>query len=131
MFLVPLLVGVAAAVILLFAASTVGMHRDRGFYAALLIAIAFFYPVFAAERFAFDEAALHGAVGALFLTAALYGYRSGGGWVLFAGFTAHAVFDAVGFAFDFHAPMFWTELCIGFDVVLAGAARSFLRPPTS
>ncbi|GGY54640.1 hypothetical protein [Parvularcula lutaonensis] len=127
MFLVPILVGVVSAVVLLLAASTVGMHRDRGFYAALLIAIAFFYPVFSAERLAFDEAALHGAVGALFLMAALYGYRSGSGAILFAAFTAHAVFDSVGFVMDFHAPMFWAELCIGFDIVLAVAARTFLR----
>lgn len=106
--------------------ATVGLHRDRGFYAALLIAIAFFYPVFSAERFAFDEALLQSVIALGFVGVALVGYRSGGSALLSVGLMAHATYDVVGLIFGVHAPELWAEFCIGFDWILAIAARLYL-----
>lgn len=106
--------------------ATVGLHRDRGFYAALLIAIAFFYPVFSAERFAIDEAAIQAVIALIFLGVALAGYKSGGSAILSVGLMAHGTFDVAGLILGIHAPDLWAELCIGFDWVLALAARRYI-----
>lgn len=121
--------GAVAAVLFLGLMAAVGLHRDRGFYAALLIAIAFFYPVFSAERFDIDGALFQFLYAMPFVLIAMIGYRREPG-LLATGLLLHASFDVVGLLFGFHAPELWAELCIGFDLVLALAARVFLLEST-
>jgi hypothetical protein len=126
MAIFAVLAGAGLAALLLAACAAVGLHRERAFYAAMLIAIASFYPVFAWERMAVDEALWQlPAVGG-FVLLALLGYRQGSGF-LSAAILAHAVFDLAAWTAGLHAPILWAELCMGFDVVLALAARRFLR----
>lgn len=127
MSLLAALVGAALGALLVAMAGTVGLHRDRGFHAALLILIAFLYPVFSWERFDLDGMALQALLAAPFVGVALIGYRVAGGAVLGLGFLLHGLFDVAAGALQFHAPMLWSEICLGFDVVLGVAARRFLR----
>lgn len=126
MSLFSILVGGVFGAAFVALVATVGLHRDRGFYAALLMAIAFFYPVFSAERFALDEAAVQMLIALAFVGVAMVGYAKKSAGILSIGLITHATYDMVGLIFGVHAPELWAEFCIGFDWVLAIAARMFL-----
>lgn len=119
--------GAVAAGILLFLAALVGLHRERAFYAALIIAIAFFYPVFSAERLDFQGAVIQCGIAFVFLWLALVAYKIPNTFAMAFVIVGHAIFDAAAYGLGIHAPMFWAELCMGFDVVLAVGARVFIR----
>lgn len=118
-------IGALAAAALVFVAHRQGIIRERAFYVALLICIAFFYPVFAYERFALDEAVVQVFVACAFTTLAFWGYKAGGTVLAYA-FVAHAVYDVVAGAIGLHAPMLWPEICLSFDLIMAYAARRWV-----
>jgi hypothetical protein len=126
MTLFALMVGAGLAALLLITAWGSELHRNRGFYAGLLIALSFFYPVFAWERFQLSEMLFQLAIAAAFTGIAVIGYRRDASLIVL-GLVLHAGYDLVaGFA-DVHAPALWTEFCFSFDLVLAAGARRFAR----
>lgn len=126
MIFVALLIGVILAVALLAAVASVGLHRDRAFYTAILIGVAAFYPVFAIERLDYSAALVQLLVAGGFVALALSGYRAGA-QALGSVFLIHALYDVVALPLGIHAPLLWPELCLSFDLVFAAAARALLR----
>lgn len=124
--MLPILIGVALSAPFLAIAWWTGIGRERAFYATLMMAIAFFYPVFAIGT---DLATLviNSSVAALFICAAFYGYARRA-WILPVAFAVHAAFDVGVAHLGTPAPDWWAGLCIGVDLTLAATAFLALSP---
>ncbi|MEE4208096.1 MAG: hypothetical protein V2I43_02370 [Parvularcula sp.] len=126
MTLFALMVGAGLAALLLITAWGSELHRNRGFYATLLIAISFFYPVFAWERFQLTEMLFQLAIAAAFVAIAVIGYRRDAA-IIVLGLFMHAGYDVVAVIADVHAPSLWQEFCFSFDLTIAAGARLLSR----
>ena len=119
----PLLIGLALALIVGGCARCVGLDRDRAFYPTLMIVIASLYALFAimAESPAVLLAEL--AVGAGFIVLAVVGFKRSL-WFVVIALAGHGVFDL----FHSHAfhnpgvPLWYPDFCFAYDV----AAAAFL-----
>jgi hypothetical protein len=127
MFLLVLLAGAAGAATLLAVCALGRLHRSIGFYAGLLTAVSLTYPLFAVERFDYSSGLWHLGGATAFILLGSAAARIGSGALLGLGFLGHAVLDLLGIPWGFHGPLFWGEFCVGFDLVLALAARFFLK----
>ena len=86
--IVGLLVGALLAFAVGLFATVVGLDRDRSFYPTVTIVIAFIYVLFAAMAASTNALVLESAVGAVFLVAAVSGFRSSL-WVVALALAAH------------------------------------------
>lgn len=121
-----LMVGTLLAVAVAVFARIVGLDRDRAFYPTVMIVIAALYSLFAVMGG--STTALRGEMmaGAVFVVAAVYGFRSSL-WVVAVALTAHGLFDFVHGRLIANpgVPVFWPAFCGAYDVA-AGAVMAWL-----
>ena len=77
-------IGVIVAAAVGVFASLVGLDRERGFYAVVLIVVASYYLLFAAMAQSNEALISEGIAGIVFISAAAVGFRRTG-WILVAG----------------------------------------------
>lgn len=92
-----------------------GMLRERFGLVVLLAAIAFFYPVFAAQNGDVTGAILHFAIFIGFSALAVAGFRRGA-MIIAGGLIAHGVFDAGLYWIGAPGPTWWPAFCAGIDI---------------
>jgi hypothetical protein len=118
---VAVLVGVLLAFAVGLFATVVRLDRDRAFYPTVMIVIALLYSLFAVMGGSMRALVLESVVGAVFIAAAVFGFKSSLGVVALA-LAAHGVFDLVhGWVISNPGvPAFWPGFCSAYDVT-AGA----------
>lgn len=116
--LAPAAIGAGLGLVMTAALWGLGMLRERSGTAVTLVAIAAFYPVFAAAAGNPRALMLHSTVALAFAGLAAVGYRYSAR-IIAAGLIAHGLFDLVVHA-PF-APAWWPAFCAGVDVALGGA----------
>ena len=123
-----LLVGVllALAVGLLYTVS--GMDRDRAFYPTVTIVVASYYALFAVLGASTDVLLLECLVGAGFLAAAVFGFKSSL-WVAAAALAGHGVFDVAHSRVISNpgVPAWWPAFCMAYDVTAAAYLAWLLK----
>lgn len=123
-----LLVGtlLALAIGLLF--SGLGLDRDRAFYPVVTIVIASYYALFAVMGASTNTLVLESLVGAIFLAAAVSGFKSSL-WVVVVALAAHGIFDLTHDTFIANAgvPGWWPDFCLTYDVTAAGYLAWLLK----
>lgn len=115
-----LIIGVCLALAVGVLATTLGLDRDRAFYPTVTIVVASYYTLFAVMAASTQTLVLESLAGAVFLLAALYGFRSNL-WVVVAALAAHGMFDLVhGSAIpNPGVPGWWPAFCLAYDVTAA------------
>jgi len=117
--LLPFLIGIGLTIAVLGVNAAIGLHKERGVWPSLLIAIAAFYVVFAFEHSDHSGIGLQSVIALGFMALALIGYKSSL-WLIVAGLVLHGIFDAVSLAYTANpAPNWWGPFCIGVDGLLA------------
>jgi len=117
---VALLVGALLAFAVGLLGTTVGLDRDRAFYPTVTIVIALLYALFAVMGGSTNALVLECVVGAVFLIAAVFGFRSSL-WVVVVALAAHGVFDLAHDSVISNpgAPTWWPAFCLTYDVTAA------------
>lgn len=113
-------VGIALAIGVALMGRFVGFDRDRAFYSAVLMVVASYYVLFGVMSGSTHVVLMESAVTAVFVGAAIGGFRSSG-WIVVAGLAGHGVFDV------FHGrilenagvPVWWPQFCLAYDIVAA------------
>lgn len=124
----PVIWGVALAVMAALLGRLAGLDRDRAYYPVVLIVVGHYYELFAAmggDR----TALLEESIGfALFAGAAVIGFRTSL-WLVAAALFGHGVFDFFhgGIISNGGVPSWWPAFCLSFDVVAAGCLALLLR----
>jgi hypothetical protein len=116
----PFLVGLILALAVGSLATLVGFDRERSFYPTVLMVVGSYYVLFAAEGSTPSILACEAVGTALFVAAAVVGFRNSL-WIVVAGLFGHGVFDA------FHGhilanagtPAWWPAFCGTYDVTAA------------
>ncbi len=123
----PFVIGVVLAIAVGIFARVTGLDRDRAFYPTVLIVVASYYLLFAAMSDSGHALILELAVMAVFVGAAVAGYRSSG-WVVAAGLAGHGVFDALhgSLVANPGVPAWWPAFCLAYDVGAAAWLAWFL-----
>jgi hypothetical protein len=105
----------------------VGFDRDRSFYPVILILIATYYVLFAAMGASGRVVALESLAGAVFLVAAVIGFKRNL-WLVVAALIAHGISDLVHrhFIDNPGVPAWWPGFCLAFDVVAGGVLAVLL-----
>jgi hypothetical protein len=114
------MIGATLAVAVGLLGTHAGLDRDRAFYPVVTIVVASYYSLFAVMGGSSRALVLETLVGALFLVAAVAGFRSSLWLVAFA-LAAHGIFDLVHGALVANAgvPRWWPEWCLAYDVAAA------------
>jgi hypothetical protein len=120
------MVGLVLALAVGLFATRVGLDRDRAFYPTVMIVIAALYSLFAVMGSSTHALVLESLAGAVFVAAAVLGFRSSL-WIVAVALAAHGVFDMV------HAriipnpgvPGWWPQFCGAYDVA-AGAYLAWM-----
>jgi hypothetical protein len=123
---VALLVGTLLAVAVSLFAAGVGLDRDRAFYPTVTIVIAALYALFAVMGASPPVLLRELMAGAVFVVAAVYGFRSSL-WIVAVALAAHGVFDFVHGRLIANpgVPTWWPAFCGTYDVT-AGVALAWL-----
>lgn len=121
-------VGALLAIAVGLFATGVGLDRDRAFYPTVMIVIASLYALFAILGESNQALALELLAGAVFVAAAVWGFKSSL-WVVALALAAHGVFDLVHGALIDNpgVPAWYPGFCFTFDVVIAGYMGWLLR----
>ena len=100
----------------------VGFDRDRAFYPTVMIVIASYYVLFAAMSGSVETVLLESIVMALFVVAAVAGFK-GTPWIIVAALAAHRAQEAVHGHNKANAgvPAWWPAWCLAYYVGAAGA----------
>ncbi len=93
-----------------------GMLSERSGAAVLLMAVAVFYPVFAAAEADTAGLVLHLLIFAGFTFLALRAYHRGL-FLLAGGLIAHGIFDIIAGFIATPGPSWWPAFCASFDIV--------------
>ena len=127
--MIPFVIGGLAGISVLLLMRYAGMSRSRDGYAVVLVAIALFWPVFAAE--AADWYAFAGqSAGLLLFTFIALKARVTGLFWLGAAIAGHGALD-LGLAWaDAPGPAWWPALCGGLDLVVGGTLMYQTRSET-
>lgn len=109
-------------------ATTMGLDRDRAYYPVVTIVIASYYALFAVMGAGSQALMAESMVGALFLAAAIVGFRSSL-WVVVAALIAHGIFDSVHERAIANpgVPTWWPRFCLAFDITAAGYLAWLLK----
>ena len=101
-------------------ATAVGFDRERVFYPTVLIVIASYYVLFAAEGASARALMIEIAIASCFLIAAALGFKKSF-WIMPVALAGHGVFDFFHrfFIDNPGVPRWWPGFCLAFDVVLA------------
>jgi len=120
--MLPYVVGILLSIGVAVFARWVGFDRDRAFYPAVLIVVASYYVLFAAMIGSVEAVLLESIVMALFVIAAVAGFKRTP-WIVVAALAAHGVQDAVHGHIVANAgvPGWWPAWCLAYDVGAAGA----------
>jgi len=123
---VAFLVGVLSALAAGLFGTATGLDRDRAFYPTITIVIGCLYSLFAVLGESMHALLFEILGGAVFVTAAVVGFRSSL-WIVVAALVGHGLFDFVhGHIIpDPGVPDFWPAFCGSYDVV-AGAYLAWL-----
>lgn len=115
-----LMVGVALAVSVGLFATASGLDRDRAFYPVVTIVVAHYYALFAVMGAATHALVLESLGFALFVAAAVAGFRRSL-WIVVVALASHGVFDLTHAAFISNpgVPDWWPAFCLAFDVTAA------------
>lgn len=126
----PYAVGIGLSVAVAVFARLVGFDRDRAFYPTVLIVVASYYVLFAVMGGSTRALAAELAVGAVFVAAAVAGFRRSA-WITAAALAGHGILDAFhGHLVDNPGvPAYWPPFCLGYDVG-AGAWLAWLTART-
>lgn len=119
MTFLPALIGAVCGIVTVWLMYREGMLAERSGAAMLLVAVALFYPVFAAAEGDWLEFALHIVIFGAFVALALRGYRQGL-FLLAGGLIAHGFFDIIAGSIAAPGPAWWPAFCAGVDIA-AGA----------
>lgn len=113
---VGVLLGIAVGV---FATGT-GLDRDRAFYPVVTIVVASYYSLFAVMGSSTQALILETGVGALFVVAAIVGFK-GSLWAVVTALAAHGISDFPHGALipNPGVPSWWPQFCGSIDVTLA------------
>jgi hypothetical protein len=116
---VPILIGLALALLIGLAATLLRMERDRALYPVLLMVTATYYVLFAAMsggRSIVREL----LIAAVFTLAAVIGFRRRI-WIVVVAFSAHGILDSMHerAADNPGVPVWWPSFCLAFDVAAA------------
>lgn len=124
----PLLVGVLLALAVGVFGTVVGLDRERGFYATIMVVIAGLYSLFATMAGSTHALLVDAGIGAAFVALAVLGYRRSLWWVALA-LLAHGVFDYFRGPYIANpgVPSFWPDFCMAYDVVAAAYLAVLLR----
>ncbi len=97
-----------------------GLDRERGFYPAVVMAIASYYVLFAVVGGSAGAVLGELAILAVFVLLAIAGFRYGR-WLLVFALALHGVLDAVHpwLVHNAGAPPWWPAFCGAYDVALA------------
>jgi hypothetical protein len=122
------LVGVLLAAAVGLFARVVGLDRDRAFYPTVTIVIGMLYALFAVMGGSTPALLIESLVGAVFIAAAVVGFRSSL-WIVVAALAGHGLFDLVhgGFVSNPGVPAFWPAFCGAYDVTAAAGLAWLLR----
>ena len=114
------LTGVVLALSVGLFATGVGLDRDRAFYPVVAIVVASYYALFAAMGASTSVLVIECAVGAVFVAAAVAGFRSSL-WIAALGLAAHGVFDLTrgDVIPNPGVPAWWPAFCSAYDVTAA------------
>jgi hypothetical protein len=125
---VALVVGVLLAFAVGLFATTVGLDRDRAFYPTVTIVIGFLYALFAVMGASTNALVLESLVGAVFLAAAVWGFRSSL-WVVVVALAGHGVFDMAHSRVISNpgVPAFWPAFCSAYDITAAAYLAVMLK----
>lgn len=121
-----LMVGTLLAVAVAVFARIVGLDRDRAFYPTVMVVIAALYSLFAVMGGSTPALLREMMAGAVFVVAAVYGFRSSL-WIVALALTGHGLFDFVHGRLIANpgVPAFWPAFCGAYDVT-AGAGLAWL-----
>ena len=113
------LIGVLLALAVAGLAMAVGFDRERAFYPTVVIVVASYYVLFAAEEASTRTLMIEIVVASGFLILAVVGFRKSF-WVVPVALVAHGVFDFFHHRLIFNpgVPRWWPGSCLAFDVVL-------------
>lgn len=122
------MVGVLLAAVVGFFARVVGLDRDRAFYPTVTIVIGMLYALFAVMGGSTQALLIESLVGAVFVAAAVVGFRSSL-WIVVAALAGHGLFDLVhgGFVANPGVPAFWPAFCGSYDLVAAAFLAWLLK----
>ena len=122
------LVGMLLALAVGLLATAVGLDRDRAFYPTVMIVIAALYALFAVLGASTHALVLESLVGAVFIAAAVSGFRSSL-WIVALALAAHGVFDLVHGRVISNpgVPAWWPGFCLTYDVTAAAYLAWLLK----
>jgi len=125
---VALVIGLSLALIVGAMATLVRLDRDRAFYPTVTMVVAAYYVLFAAMGAPTRTLVLEALAAALFVLAALGGFRSSL-WVVVAALAGHGVFDLVHGSVipNPGVPAWWPAFCSAYDVMAAVYLAWLLR----
>ncbi len=129
----PYVIGIVVSVGVAVLAGYGGFGRDRAFYPTVLIVVAHYYVLFAAMGDSVDTVLLESAVMALFVIAAVGGFKTSP-WIVVGALAGHGVFDAAVHGHILEnagVPVWWPAFCATFDLGAAGALAWSLMPAGS
>lgn len=123
-----LLVGALLALSVGIFATGVGLDHDRAFYPVVTIVIAALYALFAVMGGSTRALVLESLVGAIFVAAAVAGFKRSL-WVVVAALATHGVFDLGHGAVIANpgVPSWWPEFCLTYDVTAAAYLAWLLK----
>ncbi|MGE0042797.1 MAG: hypothetical protein AB7H88_21375 [Vicinamibacterales bacterium] len=120
--MLPYVAGVVLSIGVALFARSVGFDRDRAFYPVVLMVVASYYVLFAAMSGSTRAAVLESALMAIFVVAAVAGFRWSA-WIVVGALAVHGMQDAVHGHIIANAgvPEWWPAWCLAYDVGAAGA----------
>jgi hypothetical protein len=123
-----LVVGAVLAIAVGLFATVSGLDRDRAFYPVVMIVIAVLYALFAVMGGSTQALVLELLVGAIFIAAAILGFKSSL-WIVAVALAAHGLFDYVHGAIIANpgVPVWWPQFCGTYDVTAAAYLALLLR----
>lgn len=115
-----LMIGTVLALTVGIFARTVRLDRDRAFYPTVMIVIASYYVLFAVMADSTQAIVLESLVGAGFVVATVWGFRSTL-WIVAAALGAHGFLDLFHDVIIFNPglPTWWPDWCLAYDVTAA------------
>ena len=123
-----LIVGVVLAFAVGLFGTAVGLDRERGFYPTVTIVVASYYALFAVMGASSRTLGLECVAGAVFVIAAVAGFRSSL-WIVVLALAGHGVFDLVHGRIipDPGVPAWWPAWCLAYDVTAAAYLAWLLK----
>lgn len=123
-----LIVGVSLAICVGLLATGARMDRDRAFYPLVTMVVASYYVLFAAMGASTQVLAAEALSGAIFVVAAVAGFRWSL-WVVVLALAGHGIFDLIHGAVITNpgVPEWWPAFCSSYDLIAAAYLAWLLK----